>query len=108
VLNNLLSNAVKFTEDGGTIITRAYRSDDTVTFEIEDTGVGIDPEFLPHLFDAFKQESQGPDRTHEGSGLGMAVTKKLVERMHGSIDVESEVGEGTCFTIELPSASAPA
>ncbi|MFB6272445.1 MAG: PAS domain-containing sensor histidine kinase [Salinibacter sp.] len=107
VLNNLLSNAVKFTDPGGCITVRAYGADDTVTFEIEDTGVGIDPEFLPHLFDAFEQESRSPDQSHEGSGLGMAVTKKLVDRMNGSIDVESELGEGTCFTIELPSAPAP-
>lgn len=104
VLHNLLSNAVKFTDPGGSVTARAYAGPDTVTFEIEDTGVGIDPEFLPHLFDAFEQESTGPDRDHEGSGLGMAVTKRLVDRMDGTIEVDSEPGEGTRFTIELPAA----
>jgi len=104
VLHNLLSNAVKFTNPGGSVTARAYADPDTVTFEIEDTGVGIDPEFLPHLFDAFEQESTGPDRDHEGSGLGMAVTKRLVDRMDGTIEVDSEPGEGTRFTIELPAA----
>lgn len=105
VLNNLLSNAVKFTESGGEVTVRAHEESDWVTLQVEDTGVGIDPEFLPNLFDAFKQESKGPDRTHEGSGLGMAVTKQLVERMDGSIQVDSEPGKGTCFTIRLPHVS---
>lgn len=107
VFHNLLSNALKFTEPGGTVEVRAHRTDEAITFEIEDTGVGIDPDFLPHLFDAFEQESKGPDRAHEGSGLGMAVTKRLVDRMDGSINVESAPDEGTCFTIRLPSAEAP-
>ncbi|MFB6098188.1 MAG: PAS domain-containing sensor histidine kinase, partial [Salinibacter sp.] len=107
VFHNLMSNAVKFTEEGDSIHVRAHHSADSVAFEIEDTGVGIDPDFLPHLFDAFEQESKGPNRAHEGSGLGMAVTQKLVDRMEGSIDVESEPGEGTRFSIELPPAPPP-
>lgn len=107
ILTNLLSNAVKFTEPGGSVFARCGPGSETVTFEIEDTGVGIDPDFLPHLFDAFEQESTGHDRNHEGSGLGMAVTKRLVDRMDGTIEVESQPGEGTCFTIDLPAASGP-
>jgi PAS domain S-box-containing protein len=107
VLHNLLSNAVKFTEPGGSVVARSYPESETVTFEVEDTGVGIDPDFLPDLFDAFEQESTGHDRNHEGSGLGMAVTKRLVDRMDGSIEVESEPGEGTCFTIKLPATTDP-
>lgn len=105
ILHNLLSNAVKFTEPGGSVVARSYSESETVRFEIEDTGVGIDPDFLPDLFDAFEQESTGHDRNHEGSGLGMAVTKRLVDQMDGTIEVETEPGEGTCFTIELPAAS---
>ncbi|MFB6278815.1 MAG: PAS domain S-box protein [Salinibacter sp.] len=108
ILHNLLSNAVKFTEPGGSVVARSYAGPETVTFEIEDTGVGIDPDFLPNLFNAFEQESTGHDRDHEGSGLGMAVTKRLVERMDGAIEVDTEPDEGTCFTIELPAASPPA
>jgi len=105
VLHNLLSNAVKFTEPGGRITLRARNGADTVNLEVEDTGVGIDPDFLPHLFDAFQQESKGPDRSHEGNGLGMAVTKQLIDHMNGTIEVESEPGEGTCFSVRLPRAA---
>jgi signal transduction histidine kinase len=107
VLRNLLSNAVKFTDAGGTVVVRARAAGDWVEVEVEDTGIGIDPEFVPHLFDAFEQESTGSKRTYEGSGLGLAVAKRLVHLMQGSIDVETEKGEGTCFTVQLPQ-EAPA
>jgi len=73
-----------------------------VHITVEDTGVGIDPLFLPHLFDAFRQESDGVGRTHEGAGLGLAITKRLADMMGGTIDVESEKGVGTRFTVVLP------
>jgi PAS domain S-box-containing protein len=107
VLHNLLSNAVKFTEAGGSVTTRVVPASDTVAIEVADTGVGIDPDRLPELFEPFKQASDGTERSHEGSGLGLAVTKRLVERMDGSIDVETEKGEGTCFTVSLPRAESP-
>lgn len=105
---NVLSNASKFTPEDGTI-----------TFEIEelasdkpgyarlqflctDTGIGIQPEFLPHIFDAFSHERDSRVDKTEGSGLGMAITKKLTELMNGSIQAESRLGEGTTFRIELP------
>lgn len=105
---NVLSNASKFTPEDGTI-----------TFEIEelasdkpgyarlqflctDTGIGIQPEFLPHIFDAFSRERDSRVDKTEGSGLGMAITKKLTELMNGSIQAESRLGEGTTFRIELP------
>ena len=84
-----------------------FRSEEGVQIEVEDTGIGIDPEFVPNLFDAFKQESTGNERTHEGSGLGLSVAHRLVNLMHGSIDVETAKGEGTCFTVRLPQ-EAPA
>ncbi|HKL87367.1 MAG TPA: ATP-binding protein, partial [Salinibacter sp.] len=102
VLHNLLSNAVKFTEAGGSVITRVEASPNTVAIEVEDTGVGIAPERLPELFEPFKQASDGPERSHEGSGLGLAVTKRLVNHMNGDIDVDTECGEGTCFKVSLP------
>jgi PAS domain S-box-containing protein len=107
ILRNLVSNAVKFTDPGGRVTIRAKETDVGVELEVEDTGIGIDPEFVPNLFDAFKQESTGSDRTHEGSGLGLAVAHRLVNLMHGSIDVDTEKGEGTCFTVQLPQ-EAPA
>ena len=104
VLRNLLSNAVKFTEEGGTVWVRARTNGDAGILEVEDTGVGIDPDRVEALFKAFEQGSTGPGRTYEGSGLGLAVTKRLVDRMNGAVDVDTAEGEGTCFTIRLPRA----
>jgi PAS domain S-box-containing protein len=104
VLRNLLSNAVKFTGEGGTVWVRARPNGDAGILEVEDTGVGIDPDRVEALFKAFEQGSTGPGRSYEGSGLGLAVTKRLVDRMDGTIDVDTAEGEGTCFTIALPRA----
>jgi signal transduction histidine kinase len=107
ILNNLLGNAVKFTEADGSIAVRAATAGESVKFEVEDTGMGIDPDRLPELFEPFKQASDGPERSHEGSGLGLAVTKRLVDRMGGAIDVETAVGDGTTFTVSLPRTEPP-
>lgn len=107
ILHNLLSNAVKFTEKDGSVTARATEETKGIALTIEDTGVGIDPNELPELFKPFHQASNGPDRSHEGSGLGLAVTKRLVERMDGSIDVETAPSEGTAFTVTLPRAENP-
>lgn len=102
ILQNLLSNAIKFTGDGGEVTLRVWRDEDEVVFAVEDTGIGFDPSFRPHLFDPFEQESKGTSRAHEGTGLGLAVTKHLVDRLGGTIEVESEKGVGSCFTVRLP------
>jgi PAS domain S-box-containing protein len=100
ITDNLLSNALKFTEPGGTVTLRASGTDDAVTLEVEDTGVGIDESFLPNLFEAF---ARGPDQNEtEGNGLGLAITKHLTDVMGGTIDVDSEKGVGTTFTVRLP------
>jgi len=100
VLDNLLSNALKFTDPGGTVTLRAHSTDGAVTMEVEDTGAGIDEDFLPNLFEAF---ARGPNQGDtDGSGLGLAITKHLTDMMGGTIDVESEPGEGTTFTVRLP------
>lgn len=100
ITDNLLSNALKFTESGGTVTLRAHGTDEVVTMEVEDTGVGIGADFLPNLFEAF---ARGPDQGDTaGSGLGLAITKHLTEVMGGSIDVDSEKGVGTTFTVRLP------
>ena len=106
ILHNLISNAVKFTEDGGTVTVRSETANDGVIIEVEDTGIGIDPNFRPNLFDPFKQGSTGTDRSYEGSGLGLAVTKRLVAHLDGTIDVESPPGEGTTFRLWLPLSDA--
>ncbi|MGO4997323.1 ATP-binding protein [Oribacterium sp. Sow4_G1_1] len=108
VLVNILGNAVKFTEDGGTIAFEAsYHpgADDRhimVRYRIVDTGVGMREEFMEHIFDEFSQEDNGARTQYKGTGLGMAITKRYVDLMGGTISVESKKGEGSAFTVEIP------
>ncbi len=104
ILNNLVGNAIKFTAQGG-ITVRVTESGEQLAITVEDTGVGIEAAFLPRLFEEFKQESTGIGRSHEGSGLGLTITRRLVEMMHGTISVESEKGAGSTFTITFPRAT---
>ena len=103
ILNNLISNAVKFTEQGEVDVRVAHKGTDVV-LEVQDTGVGIHEEFLPHLFDEFQQESTGLSRSHEGTGLGLTITRQLVDLLGGQITVTSQPGVGSCFTVRLPQA----
>ena len=106
VLNNIIGNAIKFTEKGSVKIkTYAVRktSLSEVIIEITDTGSGIDPEFLPFVFDPFRQESSGFSRSHEGSGLGLAICRRLVQLMKGEISIESEKNVGTKVIVKFPS-----
>jgi PAS domain S-box-containing protein len=105
ILQNLVSNAIKYTEPGGQIWVRVRTERDAAVLEVEDTGIGMDPETVLELFEAFKQASEGLGREYEGSGLGLAVTKEVVEQMEGSIDVETEKEMGSRFTVRLPQAS---
>ncbi len=105
ILNNLVGNALKFTEEGGVRVS-AVREGGAAVLRVEDTGVGITEEFLPHIFEEFKQESAGLARSYEGSGLGLAITKRLVEHMGGAIAVESEKGRGATFIITFPEKAA--
>ncbi len=108
VLQNLISNALKYTEAGGAVHVRAGSEGSDVVLEVEDTGVGMDPDRVPELFEPFRQESEGPGRTYEGTGLGLAVTKQATEQMGGTIAVETAKGEGSCFTVRFPAAKSPA
>jgi PAS domain S-box-containing protein len=101
VLINLVGNAIKFTETGS-VDVRVVDTDDTITLTVRDTGIGMDASFLPDLFSEFRQESEGEARSYEGTGLGMAITKKLVDLMNGEISVESTKGVGSTFTVTLP------
>ncbi len=105
VLINVIGNAVKFTDKGSVNLdvkrTASYDGKSTVLFEITDTGIGISNEFLPHLFDTFAQEDESTTRKYGSSGLGMAITKNIVEMMNGEIKVESKKGEGTTFFISV-------
>ena len=100
IVTNLVDNAVKFTDEGG-VTVGVNAEGGAVRVRVVDTGVGISPEFLPHLFDEFKQESEGYARTHEGNGLGLAITRRLVELMGGGIRAESTPGAGSAFTVTL-------
>ncbi|MGK7950112.1 MAG: ATP-binding protein [Xenococcaceae cyanobacterium] len=102
ILLNLLSNAIKFTPAGGQAILRIWRENNQVIFEVEDTGIGIAEQQLPMLFESFQQLENSRQRTHGGTGLGLALTKQLIELHHGTIEVESIVGEGSVFTVCLP------
>ncbi|MFB6232151.1 MAG: PAS domain S-box protein [Salinibacter sp.] len=102
VQRNLISNALKYTEEGGHAWVRVRQADEAAVLEIEDTGIGMESDQVADLFDAFAQASTGTDRSYEGSGLGLAIVDRLVDRMNGSIEVDTEKGVGTCFTIRLP------
>ena len=102
ILFNLLGNAVKFTPEGGKVILRVWREYNEAVFQIEDTGIGIAQEHLPLLFQKFQQLETSYHRTYEGTGLGLALTKQLVELHGGRIEVESVVNEGSLFTVWLP------
>jgi PAS domain S-box-containing protein len=99
ILYNLLSNAVKFTDAGGTARVEARLEKETVVIRVSDTGIGIAPEDLVTLFEEFRQVDSSLTRKHEGTGLGLALTKRLVELHGGEITVESELGKGTTFTV---------
>ena len=111
-LINLLSNAIKFTEHG-LVTARLFRADGVLKIEVRDTGVGINPSYLPHLFEPFSQEHTGKySRKFEGSGLGLALTRSYLQLNDTTLTVESALGKGSTFTIEFPrdcefSAGAP-
>lgn len=106
VLSNLINNAVKFTSSGGQIIVQIARRESVARVSVIDNGVGIQADFLPHVFDRFKQADSSSKRKHGGLGLGLAIVKHLTELHHGSVAAES-LGEnlGATFTIELPLAA---
>lgn len=106
VLINILGNAVKFTPEGGKVELSAekiqsYDGKSTLRFMISDTGIGMSKEYLPKIFDTFSQEDAGATNKYGSSGLGMAITKSIVEMMNGSISVESEKNVGTTFTVTV-------
>jgi len=104
VVQNLLSNAIKYTGNGGDVYVRIYREEEAAVLEVEDTGIGMEPEMSEELFEPFRQESEGMAREYEGSGVGLAVTRRATEAMDGSVAVDTEKGEGSRFTVRLPRA----
>jgi signal transduction histidine kinase/CheY-like chemotaxis protein len=110
VLLNLLGNAIKFTEDGfirlGVSCKSGYASEEQLRIEVQDTGIGLEPNSIEHLFDDFTQADSSTTRRFGGTGLGLAITKKLVTLMGGDIGVNSVYGEGTTFWIQIPLSKA--
>jgi PAS domain S-box-containing protein len=103
VLWNLLSNAIKFTPKGGKVQVLLERVDSNIEISVADTGMGIKPEFLPHVFERFRQADPSSTRSFGGLGLGLAIVKHLVELHGGTVRVESSgEGQGTTFTVSLP------
>lgn len=100
-LTNLLGNAIKFTETGYVSVQLAC-DDEALTLIVRDTGIGISESFKPHLFEEFRQESTGNDRSYGGNGLGLAITRHLVGMMGGAISTESRRNAGTTFTVKIP------
>ncbi len=106
VLINILSNAIKFTDTPGSVTlsverTATFEDQSTLRFAVKDTGIGMDKSFIPKIFDSFTQEDSGRSNKYGSTGLGMAITKNIVELMNGTISVESEKGVGTTFTVVI-------
>jgi signal transduction histidine kinase len=107
VLVHLLSNAIKYNRRGGLVHVRAERSGDAVAIAVTDTGIGLAPEQLAHLWEPFNR--LGAERTSvEGTGIGLALSQRMVQMMDGGIEVQSQPGRGSCFTVLLPAAEPPA
>jgi signal transduction histidine kinase len=106
ILLNLVINAIKFTPSGGTIEVKVTVVKNRLRLEVEDSGVGIPPEVLPRIFERFWQVDTSSTRKFQGAGIGLALVRSLSEAMDGSVKVDSKLGHGTVFTVELPTAAA--
>jgi PAS domain S-box-containing protein len=109
VVANLLTNAAKYTEPGGRITLRAHRDGQTVVLRVIDTGIGIEPELLPHIFEMFSQGKSELQHAEGGLGIGLALVRGLLELHGGSVEARSEgPGRGSEFIVRLPAVTAPA
>ena len=108
LVDNLLSNAIRYTPAGGRVAVETRCEAGRPILVVSDTGIGIPPEELPHVFDEFFRGERAKQAVQHGTGLGMAIAKRVVEMHGGRIEVESEVGRGTTFRVSLPRCEAPA
>ena len=102
VIVNLLSNALKYTQNAGTVQVTVNGTHDAVEIKVKDTGIGIPPEDLPHIFERFYRADKSRNRLTGGAGIGLTITKAIIDAHGGSIKVTSRVGEGTEFIVSLP------
>lgn len=104
MMSNLLNNAIRYTESGGKVTVSVTAQPDEVSFSVKDTGIGIPPESLEHIFERFYRVDKSRSRAVGGSGLGLSIVKAIVDMHKGVIKVESTVGEGSRFTVLIPTA----
>jgi CheY-like chemotaxis protein len=105
IINNLINNAIKFTNSGGIDIEVDTEKDKLIEYaviKVKDTGIGIASKDQSLIWEEFRQASEGRSRNFEGSGLGLTITRKFVEKLNGTISVQSEIGKGSTFTIKIP------
>jgi signal transduction histidine kinase len=107
VLGNLVTNALRYTPSCGRITLSAHRQGNAVALAVQDTGAGIAPDALPHVFDRFYRGDPARNQQDGESGLGLAIAKSITEAHGGKIEVQSELGRGTTFTVLLPVAGQP-
>ncbi|MEM1057108.1 MAG: ATP-binding protein [Bacteroidota bacterium] len=107
IVVNLVSNAFKFTPAGGTVQVSLQAEGDAAVLIVEDTGIGIAPDEQEQVFERFYQVESGPTRSHEGSGVGLALVRELVDLQGGTVAVRSQRGAGACFTVRLPGLACP-
>jgi signal transduction histidine kinase len=107
LITNLLHNAINYTPEGGKVTLSVAREGDSAVLKVWDTGPGIPPEHLPHIFDRFYRVDSGRSRDQGGSGLGLNIARWIVESHGGSLTAESTPGSGATFTARLPLHSAP-
>jgi len=105
VLTNILNNAIKFTDKGEVKLSVKKEANGRVSFLVADTGIGIPKDLVPLIFDKFRQLDGSPARNYEGTGLGLTISKNLLELIGGKIEVESEVGKGSTFKVTIPVTS---
>jgi signal transduction histidine kinase len=102
VLTNLIGNAIKFTEQGGKVIVRCWHDAQELRLEVEDSGIGISPEQLEHLFEKYYTVLKPSKRGRDGTGLGLVIAESIVRQLGGRIEVRSQLGHGSCFAVVLP------
>ena len=105
ILKNLLNNAIRFTEQGSvSVFVRYLRAEQAIELKVQDSGIGIPEQLKSHIFELFGQANNSDSRVQEGVGLGLYIVKKYAELLKGKVEVESEVGKGSTFTVTLPVA----